>query len=184
MFILFWLQNSLYTELIKTVLPIAGSYVNAGDVQNFYNKLFLMEPDTGSNTGGANVNMYNPWFTKYWEETFECSFEAGTCDLANQRLETKIDRSEAYVPFTLMAVDAIIRGVKAAAERRCGNIHVCSNLLNPGNSRGNDLYNCKLHFDSFCILLCTPSKRWGILICSMLVWRSVCLSVEQTLSDQ
>lgn len=126
--------------------------MNAGDVQNFYDKLFLLEPDTGSNIGGANVNMYNPWFTKYWEEAFECSFEAGTCDLPNQRLEDKIERSEAYVPFTLMAVDAIIRGVKAAAERRCGNIHVCSNLLNPDNSRGNDLYNCKLHFDSFCIL--------------------------------
>ncbi|XP_045174045.2 metabotropic glutamate receptor-like isoform X2 [Mercenaria mercenaria] len=118
-----------------------GSYMNKDDVINFYNKMFMLKPDTGSNSGDANVNLYNPWFTKFWEEAFECSFAAATCDLADQKLEDKIDRSDPYVPFTLMAVDAIIRGVKEAAQTKCGNIHVCSNLLNPDKSRGTDLFN-------------------------------------------
>lgn len=129
----FQLYSYLFTE----------DYGNRGDVSAFYSNLFLMEPDNGNSLGGVGVNTYNPWFTTFWEEAFGCNFAAGTCDLANQRLENLVDRSDPYVPFTLMAVEAIINGVKNAAMAKCGGIHLCSNLLNPEKSRGTDLYNCK-----------------------------------------
>ncbi|KAL4223422.1 hypothetical protein ACF0H5_016892 [Mactra antiquata] len=135
------IQDVSSAENAITFAMDADSYSNRGDVSTFYSNLFLMEPDSGNNIDGLGVNTYNPWFTTFWEETFECNFAAGTCDLPNQRLEDVVDRTDPYVPYTLMAVDAIIRGVKNAALAKCGNIHLCSNLLNPGNSRGTDLYN-------------------------------------------
>ena len=102
----------------------------------FYEDFRSMKPGTG-----AGQNNYNPFFQKFWEEEFSCSFDGGTCDITSNNLNHIGEDS--YVPFTLMAVEAIIRGTKAASQRYCSGIHVCSELLNRDESRGLKIWNCK-----------------------------------------
>ena len=111
-------------------------YPNSDDVRQFYRDFRAMKPGSG-----AGQNNYNPFFRAFWEAKFSCSFEGGTCDISNKNLDDVPE--DPYVPFTLMAVEAIIRGTKAASMRYCGGIHVCSELLNRDESRGLKIWNCK-----------------------------------------
>ena len=102
-----------------------GSYSNAQDVSQFYDAFRNMKPAD---------NTHNPTFKQFWEEKFGCSLSDGSCDVANQNLADIGE--DPYVPFTLMAVDAIISGTKDASMQYCNGIHLCSEMLNRELSRG------------------------------------------------
>lgn len=102
-----------------------GSYSNAQDVSQFYDAFRNMKPAD---------NTHNPAFKQFWEEKFGCSLSGGSCDVANQNLADIGE--DPYVPFTLMAVDAIISGTKDASMEYCNGIHLCSEMLNRELSRG------------------------------------------------
>jgi len=65
----------------------------------------------------------------------------GGCNVANQNLASLNLPQDLYTPYTLMAVDAIIRGVKEAARKYCLSDKPCSDLLNV--DRETKLFNCK-----------------------------------------
>ena len=118
-----------------------GSYPNVGDVTAFWNDFYKMKPDTASPSSSSDVNTHNPWFAELWEKTLGCRIDLNTCDPANQDLRSEILSDDPMVPFTLMAVDAIIRGTKAASMSQCGSEFVCSQLLNIKESRGSAIFN-------------------------------------------
>lgn len=122
-------ENAITLEMDTSML------FNFNDVTDFWTDFFQMLPNNGSNSGQPRVNSYNPWFSKFWEDKFKCSFALATCNVTDQNLRDVMDGSDAYVPFTLLAVDAIIKGVTNASITVCGDIHLCSNLLNVGRGK-------------------------------------------------
>ena len=125
------IQGKYVTEKALTVKLDTDSYYNSNDVEAFYSYIRNLKPA---------ANTYNPYFAKFWEQKFKCSLAAGDCDLTKDLSDIGRDP---YVPFTLMAVDAIISGTKAASLHYCKGIHLCSELLNRDESRGVNIWNCK-----------------------------------------
>ena len=83
----------------------------------------------------------NPWFVQYWENTWGCKVSGtgkDTCDLNTQKVkDTEIDP---YVPYTIIAVRAIIEGVFQAAKEACtGMYELCTYLMNIRN-RGPSIF--------------------------------------------
>jgi len=139
------ISNLGSAENAITVSLNTGSYYNSADVDSFWNDFFQMKPNTGINAGLPNVNSHNPWFTKFWEEKFGCTLgisgSPNSCDVDNQNVQdTGINRFDTYVPYTLMAVDAVIRGIKDSSQKYCSAKHLCSQLLNRADGRGLHLY--------------------------------------------
>ena len=119
-------------------ISFSDEFYNQDAVTRFWTYFYNLKPDTGSNTG-PNVNKHNPWFTQFWQDMFNCRIDLGTCDL-NRDLQGMVPDSDVYVPFTLMAVDAVIRGVQQATQTYCGGAQLCSELLNREDDK---LYLCK-----------------------------------------
>lgn len=120
-----------------TIRLNSEAYYNKNDVDEFWTSLWQWKPDTGSNALNASVNTHNPWFAQLWSQVFNCTITS--CNIANQNLKNHLPAYDKTVPYTLLSVDAIIRGVRQAASS-CGD-HFCSNLLNIANSRGPVLYS-------------------------------------------
>ncbi|KAK3587263.1 hypothetical protein CHS0354_034407 [Potamilus streckersoni] len=112
---------------------VASNNIDAytADVNRFYSYLNSLKPAT---------NTYNKkWFTEFWENTFECNIEHNMylrdCNTSKEDLGTK-GLTDMYVPYTLMAVDAIMKGVKTATAQFCQQQYsLCSDLMN-SYSRG------------------------------------------------
>lgn len=116
------------------------------DVSEFWTRFFQLKPDSATTTPTANVNSHNPWFAKFWENVFSCRLDQSTCDVDNQNLMAEIPNyreMDNMVSYTLMAVEAIIRGTRAASQQFCQNDHLCSDILNINRQRGPLLYNSK-----------------------------------------
>ncbi|KAL3856568.1 hypothetical protein ACJMK2_011303 [Sinanodonta woodiana] len=114
-----------------TIVPSDSISAYAGDVSRFYNYLYSLKPSS---------NAYNnKWFTEFWENTFECSINSNNyvrvCNTSMEDLRTKAP-TDMYVPYTLMAVDAVMKGVKVATAQYCQQQYsLCSDLMN-GFPRG------------------------------------------------
>lgn len=126
------IDGLVVSEKAITMKLDTGSYSNGADVDLFYNHFRRMKPAD---------NTYNPFFAQFWEQKFNCSLAAGTCNVTIQSLSDV--GSDPYVPFTLMAVDAIIKATKDASEQYCNGIHLCSELLNRDESRGVNIWKRK-----------------------------------------
>lgn len=80
-------------------------------------------------------NKHNPWFNEYWQEKFNCYLPGEPrvypvpCETDKQSL---YDFSmDTYVPYTIMAVDAIIKGVDLARATQCPYADkLCSGFIN------------------------------------------------------
>ncbi|WAR03385.1 GRM2-like protein [Mya arenaria] len=117
--------QGLTAENSITVMLNTESYENLADVDEFWNYFYSLKPGSSTTT-----SRNNPWFNQFWEEMFDCRIDLNTCDIPNQNLRTKVPKGDTYIPFTLMAIDSIIRGVRDAATKYCGNVRPCSDLLN------------------------------------------------------
>lgn len=124
-------------------LLIAASYPNMNDVDEFYTRFSQWKPDQGSSTTNENINTHNPWFNEYWQNKFSCRLDLGNCNVASQSLQGRVNQTDPLVPFTLMAVDAIVRGAAAAITSQCSDGSLCSELLNRRDSRGSSIYNSR-----------------------------------------
>ncbi|XP_041347672.1 metabotropic glutamate receptor 2-like [Gigantopelta aegis] len=85
----------------------------------------------------------NPWFVKYWEDTWGCKVTGNnSCDLNSQTVkDTEID---AYVPYTIIAVRSIIEGIfKAATDACTGTYELCTLLMNIRNRGPTIFYGIK-----------------------------------------
>ena len=78
-------------------------------------------------------NDANPWFAEYWMDTFGCSLPGSgrtdpACDTAAQRLsDADLD---AYVPYTLKAVYALLNAIDQARRSIClGSRGLCSDFI-------------------------------------------------------
>lgn len=90
---------------------------------------------------------YNPWFSEFWQNTFDCNlvgsdnFITGRedCDVTSQSLLNRIQQDE-YLPYTIMATQAMIAGIKGAAMKECQQVYeMCSAFMN-SNVRGPDIW--------------------------------------------
>lgn len=139
-------KNSSSFCTLKLYFEFAGFYPNVNDVSEFWARFFQLKPDSTSTAPTANVNSHNPWFAEFWEEMFNCRLDQNGCDVDNQNLNTRMPahrEMDNLVSFTLMAVQAIIRGTRAASQQFCQNDHLCSDILNINRQRGPLLYNSK-----------------------------------------
>ena len=78
---------------------------------------------------------YNPWFNEYWQEKFNCYLPGQprnnriACDLGSQSLADSA--MDPYIPYIIMAVDAIIKGVELARQNQCPFAsELCSRFAN------------------------------------------------------
>ncbi|XP_067683879.1 metabotropic glutamate receptor 3-like [Haliotis asinina] len=119
-------NNSIVVS--KSTDPLYTDAVNA--FKNYWNNLKPNDKSSGID---------NTYLTEYWEDRFNCKVggTSNACVLATQSLRDDLDAS---VPYTIMAVDAIIRGIYAAAKKACTVYDLCSDLLNIGN-RGTAIFN-------------------------------------------
>ena len=107
---------------ITLSLDVAGRTVD--DFRYDFNKL---KPET---------NTYNPWFKEYWQQRFDCYLPGEPrnryrteCDTSTQSLEGF--SLDTYVPYTIRAVDAVLKGIEAARYTQCpGTRALCSGFIN------------------------------------------------------
>ena len=84
-----------------------------------------------------NNNSGNPWFHKYWEDTFNCSLKEppsmdfSECDLEAQSISFDSGyRQEATVPFTMDAVYAFAHAIHKLQQDFCnGRPGLCQEIL-------------------------------------------------------
>ncbi|XP_050409339.2 metabotropic glutamate receptor [Patella vulgata] len=89
---------------------------------------------TGLRPDALTDGVVNPWLMEYFQQENNCRFDLSGASKCNTTINKfKGDDIDVYVPYTMMAVEAIIKGVKAAAEEKCSGNNLCSDLLNLEN---------------------------------------------------
>ncbi|XP_071094247.1 metabotropic glutamate receptor 3-like [Haliotis cracherodii] len=127
-----YLNNAYSAANNSIVVSLSTDPLYTNAINAFKNYWYDLKPN--NSTSGID----NKYLTKYWEERFNCEVDgtSNACVLATQSLRDELD---VYVPYTIMAVDAIIRGVYNAATKACNIYDLCSDLLNIGN-RGTAIF--------------------------------------------
>jgi hypothetical protein len=92
-------------------------------------------------------NPRNPWFPKFWEQTFKCRLlgfphplnrsghvtsPSTPCDVDNQFLSPSLFRQDPLVPATIEAVDRAVFAIAEAVRRQVKRDPVTT-ILNDGN---------------------------------------------------
>jgi hypothetical protein len=107
-----------------TVL-VTGPTAIQNDVNAFYAYLDNLKP---------SQNLGNPWYEQWWRSKVDCvTGDLATCEASKSLMGRNV--RDVYTPFTLMAVNAIKKGVEAVSSSECGDTNdlLCSNLLNQYN---------------------------------------------------
>ncbi|KAK6192482.1 hypothetical protein SNE40_003940 [Patella caerulea] len=124
-------------DVIRGLIPTANnSIVMSHVVSNTYTQYVeeFKAHWAGLRPDARTDGVVNPWLMEYFQQEYNCRFDingAGKCNTTVNRLSD--DVIDVYVPYTIMAVEAIIKGVKAAAEEKCSGNNLCSDLLNLEN---------------------------------------------------
>lgn len=125
-----WGDSTVVTDNLPInayTVTLSNPSTLASDVAKFYQYLNTLKP---------SQNTWNPWFRTYWNDKLQCATRI--CSEASDSLNGRYN-PDVYIPYTIIAVRAIIEGVKAAAIEACGVNDLCSILLNQEN-RGQRIY--------------------------------------------
>ena len=135
-----------YAEGAVTLVPDSSTTGLDSFKQYFEN----LKPDT---------NTQNPWFKQYWREKFNCFLPGEQeenypvqCDLTTQTL--KDVHLDAFAPYTIKAVDAVLNGIEGARRTSClGSNALCQGFINDESKLVIDFrfLNEGHFFRSFCV---------------------------------
>ena len=88
-----------------------------------------------------STSIYSPWFTEYWEEHFQCYFpgsaNVNSPTVCNTNLQSLSGVAiDPYVPFAIMAVDALLAGISEARDNECSQTSgLCSAFLDTDEAK-------------------------------------------------
>ncbi|KAJ8312617.1 hypothetical protein KUTeg_009990, partial [Tegillarca granosa] len=126
-----WAEDSsvtLNTQVSGYTISLDAPSILSNDVERFYTYFDNLKPRN---------NSWNPWFKAYWDGILGCD-QNRVCDENVDTIAGRYSR-DVYVPYTLMAVKAVIDGVRAKANEICTQNDMCSKFLNERN-RGQNIF--------------------------------------------
>lgn len=118
------------TQVSGYTISLDAPAILSNDVERFYSYFDGLKPSN---------NTWNKWFRDYWEGILGCG-ESGSriCVESVDTIQGRYSR-DVYVPYTLMAVKAVINGIRAKADEICAQDDMCSKFLNERN-RGQNIF--------------------------------------------